>query len=125
MLSLVAVLAAGIASSVPTVPSNVPRTPGWWNGTHFVWPSSLTKEVKHTEACWSASWQDHSCNGYLDAGWADNAEQCCTMCKGYKGCTYATYQPGSHFTCLAQPDWAAHGGQPDKNVAKGMFCMKM
>ena len=88
---------------------------GWWNGSHFVMPPPLAGDQR-PNSCWSQEWTDHSCNGYLAGGQATSAEQCCTMCKGYKGCTYATYDPSTHYSCLAQPDWKDHGGQPDKNV---------
>ena len=122
MVGLVELVAAWSVPAVP--PGNVTRTPGWWNGTHFVWPSVPNKEAD-SGSCWSKEWQDRSCNGYLAGGFADSQEQCCTMCKGYQGCTYATYEPSAHFTCLAQPDWADYGGQPDPAVQKGMFCMAM
>lgn len=106
------------------VTGNGPRSPGWWNGSHFVWPAGLVEAVNMTAgSCWAQEWQDHSCNGYLAGGFADNAEQCCTMCKGYAGCKYATYEPNTYYTCLAQPDWAA--GQPDTNAQPGHTCMKM
>ena len=130
-LAFEAVLADSLPMDViPPPPANFKPTPGWWNGSHSVWPtsnagnSSQEENIGHMDSCWSKKWDNYGCNGYLAGGWANNLGQCCTMCKGYSGCKYASYQPTSHYTCLAQPDWKAHGGQPG-DPQTGNSCIKV